>query len=70
MAELTTREIARIVAIEFAHWLTRSCIRDLQGYFIIGDTIQDTDTTCFQVDELFDYWLDNVYLARIDARNR
>ncbi len=65
---MTQKELVRRFAIEFAYWLDKSCIKDLDGWFIIGDTLEDTNTTCFKVDELYDYWIENVFLPIIEGK--
>jgi hypothetical protein len=58
------REYGRIVAIEYAHFLTTQCFYNIKGYMMhdqikLDDTRDDNE---YQVDELYDYWFENIYL--------
>lgn len=50
------------LAVEFAYWIERNCIMNFEGYFIRPEKLTDKlDPTEYQLDELFDYWHENIY---------
>lgn len=62
---MNTREIARIIAIEFAYWLRHNTIRHSHGYgFHVDIKNRSLDRNEYKEDELLDYWIDNVYLSK------
>lgn len=62
---METREVIRIVAVEFAYWLRRKTIRIGEGYrFHVDIKNCKLDRNEYLEDELFDYWIENVYLKK------
>lgn len=65
---METRDIARVIAIEFAYWLRHNTVRHYHGYGFHVDIKNCTlDRNEYQEDELYDYWIENVYLKRLEA---
>jgi hypothetical protein len=53
----------REIAIAFATFLTDDCFFNIRGYMMHDQLTLDenSDHNEYQVDELFDYWIENVY---------
>ena len=59
---MTPKEIIRTISIKFAHFLTTECFYNINGYMIYPDELEDKlDNNEYEIDELYDYWIDNVY---------
>lgn len=58
------KEIIRTVSIEFANFLTEECYYNIVGYCMYDFDAKETDKNEYQIDELFDYWFENIYLKK------
>ncbi len=64
--KLNIVELSRIIAIEYAHFLTTKCFYNIKGYMLSPDKLGDNlDQNEYEVDELFDYWFENIYLSTL-----
>lgn len=56
------KQLVRTIAIKFAEFLTNECFFNITGYMMHDQLTGDekTDHNEYQVDELFDYWIENV----------
>jgi hypothetical protein len=55
------KEIIRRLAIEFAYWIETDCFYNIKGYIIRSNLSEPLDDNEYQLDELYDYWIENVY---------
>lgn len=65
---METKEIIRTIAIEYAHFLTTQCLYNIKGYIMKEQITMDEkqDNNEYEVDELFDYWIENIYFKNKD----
>lgn len=54
------KEEYKLIAIAFAEFLENECIQSFKGY-ILTNNVTPYDSTEFQLDELYDYWFDNIF---------
>ncbi len=61
---MNPKEIIRTVSIAFAEFLTDECIYNLTGYYLPDQLTPEgkEDDKEYQVDEVYDYWFENIYL--------
>ena len=62
------KEMIRHVSIEFAYWLRNNTIKTYNGYrFNVDFKSGMLDKNEYQEDELYDYWIDAIYLPSIES---
>lgn len=59
---MNIKEYTRVIAIEFAYWLENNTFKDFHGYSFILSLEEGMDGNEYQLDELYDYWIENIYL--------
>ena len=65
---METKELVRRIAIEYAHFLTTKCFYNIKGYMMYDQIKLDEtrDDNEYQVDELYDYWIENIFFKEHD----
>ena len=55
----TKQKVLKEISIAFAEFLDDDCIRSFEGW-LLRDQFTEYDATEFQLDELYDYWRENI----------
>ena len=59
---MENKEQIRNIAIAFAEFLTHECFQSGLGYVICPEPNEPLDQNEYEIDELYDYWLENIFL--------
>lgn len=63
MENTNVKQLVRYISILFAKWIDEECVKSFKGNFITPNPFETVPNyTEFELDELYDYWLENIYL--------